>query len=163
MGETQIKPFQLSFKASLKVDFQGSRVTSDDGLVLVRELDERRGFGELTQQHLRDSHRRKNTQIPFSDLPRQSVYSRPAGYDDLNGAERLSQDPTLRLIRSEKISDQGVALASQLQTFETELPAQEENFSGVARFNWALMGDSQEFGVGPAGAQTENLGQGGHK
>ena len=46
------QPFQLSFNASLKIDFQGSRVTSDGGLILVRELDERLGFGELIQQHL---------------------------------------------------------------------------------------------------------------
>jgi hypothetical protein len=47
MGEIQNRPFQLSFNASLKVEFQGSRVTSDGGLILVRELDERLGFGEL--------------------------------------------------------------------------------------------------------------------
>ena len=43
MGEKQTKPFQLSFNGSLKVDFQGSHVTSDGGLILVRELDERLG------------------------------------------------------------------------------------------------------------------------
>jgi hypothetical protein len=43
VGETQNRPFQLSFNLSLKVDFQGSRVTSDGGLLLVRELDERLG------------------------------------------------------------------------------------------------------------------------
>jgi hypothetical protein len=96
VGETQNQPFQLSFSASLKIDFQGSRVTSDGGLVLVRELDERLGFGELIHQHLTDSRRGKNTQFPFSDLLRQSVYSRLAGYEDLNDAERLSQDPTFR-------------------------------------------------------------------
>ena len=54
MGEAQNRPFQLSFNSSLKVDFQGSRVTSDGGLVLVRELDERLGFGELIARHLAD-------------------------------------------------------------------------------------------------------------
>ena len=93
MGETQNRAFQLSFNASLKVDFQGSRVTSDGGLILVRELDERLGFGELVEQHLTDSRRGKNTQFPFADLLRQSVYSRLAGYEDLNDAERLSQFP----------------------------------------------------------------------
>ena len=44
MGEKQTKPFQLSFNGSLKVDFQGSHVTSDGGLILVRELDERLGL-----------------------------------------------------------------------------------------------------------------------
>ena len=41
MGEREKQPFQLSFNASPKIDFQGSRVPSDGGLVLVRELDER--------------------------------------------------------------------------------------------------------------------------
>ncbi len=55
MGEKQHGPFQLSFNASLKIDFQGSRITSDGGLILVRELDERLGFGEIIAQHLTDS------------------------------------------------------------------------------------------------------------
>lgn len=38
MGEKQHRPFQLSFNASLKVGIQGSRVTSDGGLLPVREL-----------------------------------------------------------------------------------------------------------------------------
>jgi hypothetical protein len=73
VGESPKPPFQLSFNASLKIDFQGSRVTSDGGLILVRELDERLGFGELIQQHLTDSRRCKNTQFPFADLLRQSA------------------------------------------------------------------------------------------
>jgi len=141
MGEIQNQPFQLSFNASLKIDFQGSRVTSDGGLVLVRELDER--FGELIEQHLTDSRRGKNTQFPFADLLRQSVYSRLAGYEDLNDAQRLSQDPTFRLIGSEKIWDRGAALTSRLQTFETEMLAEEENLAGLARLNRALIGRAE--------------------
>ncbi|MGO8737130.1 MAG: transposase, partial [Terriglobia bacterium] len=101
MGEIQNQPFQLSFNVPQSgIDFQGSRVTSDGGLILVCELDERLGFGELIEQHLTDSRRGKNTQFPFADLLRQSVYSRLAGYEDVNDAERLSQDPTFRLIGS---------------------------------------------------------------
>jgi len=140
MGETQSRLFHLSFNASLKIAFQGSRVTSDGGLILVRELDERLEFGELIQEHLTDSRRGKNTQFPFADLLRQSVYSRLAGYEDLNDAERLSQGPTFRLIGSEKIWDRGPALTSRLQTFETEMLAQEENFAGLARLNRAPIG-----------------------
>src|SRR5262249_57305936 len=110
MGEEKTRPFPLPFNASLKVEFQGSRGTSDGGLILVRELDERLRFGELIQQHLTDSRRGKNTQFPFADLLRQSVYSRLAGYEDLNDAERLSQDPTFRLIGSGKILHLGAAL-----------------------------------------------------
>ena len=52
MGENQNQPFQLSFNTSLKIDSQGSRVSSDGGLIVVRELDERLILGELIAQHL---------------------------------------------------------------------------------------------------------------
>ena len=77
MGELQNPPTQLFFNASLKIDFQGSRVTSDGNLILVRELDERLGFGKLTEQHLTDSRRGNNTQFNLSG---QSVYSCLAAY-----------------------------------------------------------------------------------
>ena len=130
MGEKQSQPFQLSSNSSLKVDFRGSRVTSDGGLIVVRELDERLGFGELIEKNLTDSRRGKNTQFPLGDLFRQSVYSRLAGYEDLNDAERLSQDPTFRLIGSEKIWERGAALTSRLESFETEVLAAEETSPG---------------------------------
>ena len=138
MGETQKQPFQLSFNPSLRVAFQGSRVTSDGGLVLVRELDERLGFSDLIAQHLTDS-RAKNTQLPLADLLRQSIYSRMAGYEDVNDAERLAQDPTFRLIGSEKIWERGAALTSRLQSFETELLTQDENLTGLATINRELL------------------------
>src|SRR5712692_8839973 len=103
MGEKNNQPFQLSFNPCLKVDFQGSRVTSDGGLLLVRELDERLGLSALITENIMDDRRGKNTQLPLLDLLRQSIYSRLAGYEDVNDAERLSQDPPFRLIGSEKI------------------------------------------------------------
>jgi hypothetical protein len=106
----------------------------------VRELDERLGLGELIEQHLRDPRRGKNTQFPLADLFRQSVYSRLAGYEDVNDAERLSQDPTFRLIGSEKIWERGAALTSRLQSFETEMLAEEGNLAALARINRELIG-----------------------
>ena len=142
MGESQKQGFQLSFNRFLRVAFQGSRVTSNGGLILVRELDERLGFGDLIEQHLTDS-RANNARFSFADLLRQSVYSRLAGYEDVNDAEQLSQDPTFRLIGSEKNWDRGAALPSRLQTFETELLAEEENFAGLARVNRELIGRAE--------------------
>src|ERR1019366_1362757 len=132
MGENQNRPFHFSFTSSRKVDFQGSRVTSDAGLLVVRELDERLGLSELISDNLTDARRGRNTQLPLPDLLRQSVYSRLAGYEDLNDAERLSQDPTFRLIGSEKIRDRGAALPSRLHWFETEVLTQAANLRGPA-------------------------------
>ena len=109
----------------------------------MRELDERLGFGKLIAQHLTNSRRSKNTQLPLADLLRQSVYSCIAGYKDVNNAERLSQDPTFRLIDSEKIWGRGAAVTPRLHLFETELLAQAENLAGLAAINQELITKAQ--------------------
>ena len=131
MGELQHEAFQFTFNGFLKVAFQGSRVTSDAGLILVRELDERLGLGTLISEHLNDSRQGLNTQFSLADLLRQSVYSRLAGYEDLNDAVRVSADPTFRLIGSPKLWDRGAALTSTLHWFETELLTQAKNLVGL--------------------------------
>jgi hypothetical protein len=57
VGEKQNQPFQLSFNPSLKVDFQGSCVASDGGLLLARELDERSGLSGLIAENIKDDRR----------------------------------------------------------------------------------------------------------
>src|ERR1035441_7384217 len=104
----------------------------------------RLGLSELIAEHLTDS-RGKNTQLPLPDLLRQSIYSRLAGYEDVNDAERLAQDPTFRLMGSERIWERGAALTSRLQSFETELLAQGENLSGLAAINRELIARAEAF------------------
>jgi hypothetical protein len=99
-------------------------------------------LSELVQQHLTDP-RGKNTQLPLADLLRQSVYSRLAGYEDVNDAQQLSKDPTFRLIGSEKIWERGAALTSRLQSFETEVLAQEENVAGLEAINRDLIAKAE--------------------
>ena len=82
-------------------------------------------------------------QFSFADLLRQSVRSRLAGYEDLDDAQRLPQDPTFRLIGSEKIWDRGTALTSRLQTFETDLLVQDENLAGLATINRELIAKAE--------------------
>jgi Transposase DDE domain group 1 len=142
VGEMQNQPFQLSFNASLKVDFEGSRVTSDGGLILVRELDERLGLEKLIGEHLSDSRQGLNKQFTLADLLRQSVYSRLAD-EDLNDAERLAADPTFPLISSQRIWDRGAALTSTLHWFETELLTKEENLIGLMALNRETLGQAE--------------------
>jgi hypothetical protein len=113
-------------------------------LILVRELDERLGLSELIGEHLTD-YRAPNSRLPLADLFRQSVYSRLGGCKDVNGAERLGQAPTFRLVGSEKIWERGAALTSRLQSFETELLADEENVAGLAATNRELIGKVEAF------------------
>ena len=135
--------FSFSFNSSLKVDFHGSRITSDTGLLLVRKLDERLGLDQLISDNLTDNRRGKNTQLPLPNLLRQSIYNRLAGYEDLNDAERLSNDPTFRLIGSEKIRDRGAALPSRLHWFETQVLTQAANLKGFAAMSRELIAKAE--------------------
>ena len=143
MGELQHEAFQFAFNGFLKVAFQGSRVTSDAGLLLVRELDERLGLEALISEYLNDSRQGLNTQFSLADLLRQSVYSRLAGYADLNDAVRVSADPTFRLIGSPTRWDRGAALTSTLHWFETELLTHEENRVGLRAVNRELRAQAE--------------------
>src|SRR5712664_81455 len=95
MGDATSGPIRLSFNPQLRVEFRGATVTSDAGLLLPRELDERLGLSALIDRHLSDPRTGHNRQFPLPDLFRQSVYSRLAGYEDTNDAERLDS-PKIR-------------------------------------------------------------------
>jgi hypothetical protein len=135
MGEQHHEPFQWSFNSALRVDFRGSRVTSDGGLIVVRELDEWWGMGALIERYLTDTRRGRHTPWPLADWLRQSVYSRLAGYEDVNDAERL--------IGSENIWERGAALTSRWHAFETERLAEAENPAGLAAINRELIGKAE--------------------
>jgi len=83
---------RLDFVRKLKLEFHGTKVTSDAGLLAYRELDETLGLISTIDLELRDIRTGKNTQHGLAALLRQSIYSRLAGYDDTNDAERLPVD-----------------------------------------------------------------------
>ena len=97
----------------------------------------------MINEHLSDSRQGTNKKFPLADLLRQSVYSRLAGYADLNDAVRVSSDPTFRLIGSKKNWDRGAALTSRLHGFETEMLASEENLIGLMAVNRELVAQAE--------------------
>src|SRR5229473_1874680 len=139
MGDAKAGPVRLSFNPQLRVEFHGATVTSDAGLLLPRELDERLGLSALIERHLCDPRTGRNYQFPLPDLFRQSIYSRLAGYEDTNDAEWLAEDPTFRMLASRERREASVALTSTLHWFETEVLAEERNYQGLARLNMELV------------------------
>src|SRR5438034_7783934 len=127
MGDATSDPIQLSFNSQLRVEFRGATVTSDAGLPLPRALDEQLGLGALIERHLTDPRSGRNRQFPLVDLFRQSIYSRLAGYEDTNDAERLAVEPTFRMLASRERRETSVALTSTLHWFETEVLTEERN------------------------------------
>src|SRR6267142_1994766 len=139
VGDAESGPIRLSFNPQLRVEFRGATVTSDAGLLLPRELDESLGLSALIEQHLTDPRTGQNSQFPLPDLFRQSIYSRLAGYEDTNDAERLAEDPTFRMLASRERRATSVALTSTLHWFETDVLAEERNYHGLTRVNADLI------------------------
>src|SRR5262249_57704640 len=79
------------------------------------------------------------SQFPRPALFRQSIYSRLAGYEDTNDAERLAEDPAFRMLASRERRSTSVALTSTLHWFETEVLAEKRNYQGLTRLNADLV------------------------
>ena len=98
MGDCQNRDLRVTFDRRLKLEFLGSKVTTDGGLLAYRELDEALGLTEMSEEVLTDSRLDSNKQHQLVPLLRQSVYSRLAGYEDVNDAKRLAIDPAMRYV-----------------------------------------------------------------
>jgi hypothetical protein len=95
MMDPQGEALKVGFDGSLKLEFHGAKVTADAGLLAYRDLDEALGLFDLASKVLNDTRSGRNIQHDIRALLRQSVYSRLAGYEDVNDADRLSIDPAL--------------------------------------------------------------------
>ena len=88
MGDAKKDDLRVSFDSRLKLKFCGSKVTSDAGLLAYREQDEVLSLTEMVSEVLSDSRPGTNKQHGLVPMLRQSIYSRLAGYEDVNDAER---------------------------------------------------------------------------
>ncbi len=131
MGEAGKDALRVNFDRKLKLEFHGVKVTSDAGLLAYRELDDVFGLTDMVACELRDNRTGKNTQHSLTALLRQSVYSRLAGYEDINDAERLCVDPAMRHVVGERAKDKTAAWVSQMGRFETEILTQSANLKAL--------------------------------
>ena len=97
-GESADGPLRFDFDRRVKVEFHGSQITSDAGLLAYRELDDALGLSAMAGNSLADTRTGKNGRHTLGGLLRQSVFGRLAGYEDVNDAERLRHDPAMRWI-----------------------------------------------------------------
>jgi hypothetical protein len=95
-GEADKGTLRLDFDRRLLLQFRGSTITSDAGLLAYRELDEALSLTDTGANTLADARTGKNGRHRLAGLLRQSVFGRLAGYEDVNDAERLCRDQPAR-------------------------------------------------------------------
>jgi hypothetical protein len=134
MGEKK-KGLVLGFNRSIKFEFCGSKISSNAGLFLYRELDEKLQLTEGAAASLKEMRSGKNTQFEFVDLLRQSIYTRLAGYEDASDADLLRNDPVLRYLLGGKAESDAAASSSEIGRFETQYLTQSENLEVLKNIN----------------------------
>jgi hypothetical protein len=133
MGETKNSRLCLKFDNSIRLEFHGANVTSDAGLLAYRELDNAFGLTDKSVHSLYDYRPGNNTRHSIGALLRQSIFSRIAGYEDTNDAERLSVDPAMRQIVGGRAVEKNAASTSQMGRFETDILTTPENMSALSK------------------------------
>jgi hypothetical protein len=131
-GESSDGALRLDFDRRLKLEFHGSSVTSDAGLLAYRELDEALGLSAMAGDMLADTRTGRNGRHALVGMLRQSVFGRLAGYEDVNDADRLGRDPAMRWIVGGKAVTRDAASTSQMGRFETEWLASDDNLVALA-------------------------------
>ena len=135
MGESENAGLRLHFNGHLRLEFRGAKVTTDAGMLAVRELDEVLGLTEMAGEMIRDNRTGRNVQHELAGLLRQSVYARLAGYEDVNDQEAFTRDPAMRAVVGKKALERTAASPQTVSRFETETLKTEENIEALSSIN----------------------------
>lgn len=80
----------------VEAHFSGGDITSNGGVVLLREADRRLGLTERLAKALTDPRRQASCVLDAISIVRQRVYGLALGYDDLNDHDELRRDLALQ-------------------------------------------------------------------
>src|SRR3954453_6708304 len=131
-GETDRSALRLDFDRRLMLQFRGSTITSDAGLLAYRELDNTLQLTDTAADKLADERTGKNGRHRLGGLLRQAGFGRVAGYEGVNDAERLCRDPAMRWVVGGRAIAGSAASASQMGRFETKWLSRPENLIALA-------------------------------
>src|ERR687886_1775504 len=130
-GEASEVDLRVAFDRRIKLEFHGSKVTSDAGLLAFRELDAALGLSQIATECLADTRSGQNSRHTLVAQFRQSVFGRLAGYEDVNDADRLAHDPAMRWIVGGQAVTGQAASTSQMGRFETEVLTEAKNLTAL--------------------------------
>ena len=118
-GKSQREVIRPDFNRAIMIDFQGAKISSDTGFILLREVDERFSIIDPMRDCLEDLRSPAHTRHALVQMVRQRVYQIAAGYEDCNDADFLRIDPALRLALGK--DHQAGASQSMLSRLENDI------------------------------------------
>src|ERR671927_1937148 len=130
-GEASEVDLRVVFDRRIKLEFHGSKVTSDAGLLAFRELDHALGLSQIAAECLAGIRSGQNSRHTLIAQFRQSVFGRLAGYEDVNDTDRLAHDPAMRWIVGGQAVSAQAASTSQMGRFETEVLTEAKNLTAL--------------------------------
>ena len=105
----------------VEANFEGGDITSDGGVLLLRQADRLLGLSDAIAHALTDPRRQASCDHDVPGLVRQRLYAIALGYEDLNDHEALRRDVA---IQTAVERDQLLASASTLCRFEKRADAE---------------------------------------
>ena len=112
--------FEFGFQRKLSINFTGGEITSDPGLVLLREFDERLGLTAKVAKLWVDPRDGRYTKHSGVELLRQRIYQIAAGYEDANDSNFLRHDATMQIVAGK--SAEPLASQPTISRLENEAP-----------------------------------------
>jgi hypothetical protein len=113
MGENQSWLFEPTFNRSVKVESKEDRITSDGGVLLLREADHQLGLVESLVDQLIDPRREDLIRYTLTELLRERLYAMALGYSAQDDADRLAHDAAFKMAvwdrRGDKVIDERLA------------------------------------------------------
>jgi hypothetical protein len=113
--------FPWSKKQTLTVDFEGGEITSDSGLLLIRQADKSLGLIERLAGRIVDRRDTRYAEHDMETLLRQRVYQIVAGYEDCNDGNLLRKDPALKAACDRLLSERDLASQPTLSRLENSI------------------------------------------
>jgi Transposase DDE domain group 1 len=97
MGEAKRPFFEPSFNRSIKILGSDSRLTSDAGVILLREADHRLGLIDSLAASMDDPRQQHLVRYLLPELLRERIYALALGYKAQDDLDRLAHDPAMRM------------------------------------------------------------------
>ena len=117
--------FQKGKSKKLSYDFKGGDLSSEGGLLLLREFDNKLGFSQRVTDCIVDRRNPDYITHDMVDLIRERLYMLVQGYSDCNDAKYLRRDPTFKAILNRVESDPDLASQPTLCRLENRMTRQE--------------------------------------